>query len=503
MTTNKQPTKADAERRVRSEREKRVLASLIDPQTAQAANATARKYGLEERHFTDGELRDAFISFELHGPQTFAGYVNKDSPACELSFDDPAELAAAVRQMIVDAWRAKISAGDFTLADLPKYEPEAKDEAVLIHGRGLEKGGSLFVVSTAGTGKSVMATQWSLCMAEGLPFAGLRPTRRLCPWIFQTEDSVTRLVIDRDDVTAELSETFPEIDWRQTWQKIRFIRFPGKTGADFIDALDGKLEAATNGKPDVLILNPLLAVVGGPVTDGNYITPFLRGGRIGGHDTNGLQYVLEKHNVGTIIFHHTPKPPQQEKEVEAWRKSPFPEYQAAGSSDLTNWGRTFITMMKTKDWPHVVCLTAGKNGSELGWEFIGGAHRHYMAWSRGKGVTGGNRHAWRELDPDELDAVTGETREKEQADVQRLVDLLKEKPLTWTQARNAKPGDMTTRQFDAAWRTIVAKPDQYGLAKAEVQTNAKRKPVYYGLPGAVETAADIALRNWKNARGEA
>ena len=398
---------------------------------------------------------------------------------------------------------AKVAAQDFTLADLPQYKPEEKDEAVLIRGRGLERGGSLFFVSTAGTGKSIMAMQLSLCLAEGLPFAGLQPTRPLCPWIFQTEDSVSRLVIDREDVTAELAEVFPEIDWRQTWQKVRLVRFPGKTGADFIAELDAKLGREKDRKPDVLVLNPLLAFVGGPVTDGNYITPFLRGGRISGQPTDGLQCVLERHEAGIIIFHHTPKPPQKKEDVEAWLKSPFPEYQAAGSSDLTNWGRTFITMMKTKDWPKVVCLTAGKNGSELGWDFIGGAYRHYMAWSKGKGVTGGNRHAWRELDADELDEVMGETRAQEQADIGRLVDLLKEKPLTWTEARKDKPGGMTTRQFDAAWRAITNGLDKYGLAKAEVQTDARRKPVYYGLPGSVETAADIALRNWKNARGEA
>ena len=123
---------------------------------------------------------------------------------------------------------------DFTLADLPEYRPEDEDENVLLRGRVLERGGSLFVVSTSGTGKSIMATQWPLCLAEGLPFAGIRPTRKLNTWIFQAEDSKTRLVIDRDDVTAELEETFAEVDWRQTWRKVRFIRFPGKTGADFI-----------------------------------------------------------------------------------------------------------------------------------------------------------------------------------------------------------------------------------------------------------------------------
>ena len=107
MSANqKQAPKADAERQARSERETRVLASLIDPQTAQAATATVRKYGLEERHFTNDELREAFLAFEMHGPEPFAGYV-RGLPVCDLSFDGPAELERAVRRVIEDADPAK------------------------------------------------------------------------------------------------------------------------------------------------------------------------------------------------------------------------------------------------------------------------------------------------------------------------------------------------------------------------------------------------------------
>lgn len=392
----------------------------------------------------------------------------------------------------------------FTLADLRDYVPEDKDPSVLIKGGWLEKGGAAFWISTAGTGKSIAALQAAMCFSEGVPFANIKPITNLGVAIIQAEDSTRRITIDRDDVTAELSEQFPDIDWRETWHKVSFYKFPGKTGAEFLQGLDEYLESMREEhKPDVIIINPLLAFIGGPITDGAYVTPFLRGGTINREKTNGLQYILERHMAGALIFHHTPKPPTSDKEMAAWMESRFPEYLGAGSSDITNWGRSFITMMRVKDYPNRVCLTAGKNGSGLEWDIVGGAYRHYMAWSRSTGVTGQTRHAWRELDADELDEMTGETREKERANVQRLVDLLQEKPLTWTEARKDKPDGMTTREFDAAWRTIVTKPDQYGLAKAEVQTNAKRRPVYYGLPGAVETAADIALRNWKNARGEA
>ena len=106
MTTKKRPPQADPERQARMERETRVLASFVDPQTAQTAHAAARQFGLTERHFTDAARRDAFLQLEMHGPETFAGYVC-GLPACDLSFDSAAELEQAVRRMIDDANPAK------------------------------------------------------------------------------------------------------------------------------------------------------------------------------------------------------------------------------------------------------------------------------------------------------------------------------------------------------------------------------------------------------------
>jgi hypothetical protein len=328
-----------------------------------------------------------------------------------------------------------------------------------------------------------------------MPFANLKPTSELGVAIIQSEDSPRRITIDRDDVTAELSEQFPDIDWLATWQKVSFYKFPGMTGAEFLKGLDAYLESMREEhKPDIIIINPLLAFIGGPITDGAYVTPFLRGGTINRVETNGLQYILERHMAGALIFHHTPKPPS-DNELAAWMKSRFPEYQGAGSSDITNWGRSFITMMRVKDYPDRVCLTAGKNGSGLEWDIIGGAYRHYMAWSRGKGVTGGNRHAWRELDADELADITKETRAAEEADALTLAEMLLAEPMTRDQM--SKRHKMTQRRFNAAWKKLTADFEKYGLAKREIITG-NGKPVFYGRPGEVDAAAETALRNFQN-----
>ena len=390
------------------------------------------------------------------------------------------------------------TASALSLADIPDYVPEEQDPNILVRGRWLERGGSAFIVSTAGTGKSIFAMQLALCFAEGRPFAGLTPLRPLRIWIFQTEDSMSRLAIDRADITAELMEQAPDVDWRKTWEKVRLCKVPGKVGAEFLDELDCILSRAS-GELDAILLNPLLSFIGGQITDGTFVTPFLRGGEINRKPTRGLQFILEKHAVGVLCFHHTPKPPSP-NEVKAWMRSPFPEYQGGGSADITNWGRSFVTMMRVPDKPGVVCLTAGKNGAELGWDSIDGAYRRYMAWSREIGVTGRNRHAWRDLDEYELAEVTKQARENLAADVDALVEALKQTPMTWTDASRNRPEGMTKKRFEDAWKVVTKNPGEYGLSKAEVQTTATKKPVYYGLPDAAKEAAEIALRNWKNAR---
>ena len=419
----------------------------------------------------------------------------KDPPPWpdEWEFNRPARTEDAVLA------RLSFSVETFTFADLPDYVPENQDPNILVKGRWLERGGSAFWVSTAGTGKSIASEQLALSFAEGRPFAGLQPIRPIKFWVIQSEDSMSRLALDRADITAELAEQHPDVDWTKTWNKIKFIKYPGKVGAEFLDCLNAHLEAEMpENKPDVIIINPFFAFIGGPITDSAYVTPFLRGGEILHKPTTGLQYILERHRCAVLCFHHTPKPPT-DKEIDGWMKSAFPEYQGAGSADITNWGRSFITMMRVKGHPEIVCLTAGKNGQELGWDMIDGARRRYMAYSEGRGAGGGRRHGWRDLTPEELAEVTKQAVDDLAKNVQKLVDMLKEEPMTYTQmAKVAVANGMKQRSFLAAWGEITHDPGRYELGRAEAPTG-KRPQVFFGLPEEAKKEAETALRNWQNA----
>ena len=291
-----------------------------------------------------------------------------------------------------------------SLADFPAVTNESDDPNVLIRGAWLERGCGAFLVSTAGTGKSIWMTQFALSMTMGVPFSGLKPYYPLKIWVIQSEDSPRRVAVDREDIIAGLSEDHPEHDWRKAAEKVIFLSMTGSTGATFLKQLRDELSAARNEAdlPDVIIINPYMAFMGGDISVNRDNSAFLRGGSINGEKTEGLQSILEDFHVAALIAHHTGKPPS-EKEISAWLKNSMPEYQCCGASDITNWGRSFITMMKMPNISNGVMLTAGKNGGGLGWSEVKGAKRIFLAHGDGLSCSGsGNRHYWRSPTNEEL-----------------------------------------------------------------------------------------------------
>lgn len=392
-----------------------------------------------------------------------------------------------------------------SINDYPPYVPEDENDDILIKGRWLERGGSAWWISTAGTGKSIVSVQAAYRWGYGLEFAGLTPMRPLRSWIIQSEDSPSRITIDREDIVAELREQTPEVDWAAVGREaVQFVKVVGKVGVEFIEEMERLLSLATKlgKKPDIIIINPFMAFVGGPVSDGGYVTPFLRGGEIGKYHTDGLQALLERNGVGALIFHHTPKPPT-DKELDAWMNSTFPEYQGAGSSDITNWGRSFVTMMRLKENHSVVCLCAGKNGSEIGWESIGGSKRHYMAWSNGVSITGGNRHAWRELDEDEYEKYVVSKKVSAELDLEgvatEIAEGLKKKALMWKEIYGEFIGRFRKRDIEEAKKLIHARPEKYHVTIVR-RVIRNKWTEFVGLADGARAAADLAEQKAKAAK---
>lgn len=324
---------------------------------------------------------------------------------------DPVELASRQKTLReIEKALVKNKVRRKTLADFPAVTAESADPNVLIKGAWLERGCGAFLVSTAGTGKSIWMTQFALSMTHGVPFSGLIPYRPMRIWVIQSEDSPRRVAVDREDIIAGLTEDWagqhPDLNWRAAAEQVIFLGMTGSTGATFLKQLRDELTAAREDgeTPDVIIINPYMAFMGGDISVNRDNSAFLRGGVLNGEKTEGLQSILEDFRVAALIAHHTGKPPT-EKELASWLKNSMPEYQCCGASDITNWGRSFITMMKIPGNSSGVMLTAGKNGGGLQWPEEEGARRLFLAHGGGLSCNGSdNRHYWRTPTEAELDA---------------------------------------------------------------------------------------------------
>ena len=322
------------------------------------------------------------------------------------------------------------------LSDFPPVIREDENENILIKGRWLERGGSAFLVSTAGTGKSIWMTQFAISMIHAVPFSGLTPWKPLKCWVIQSEDSDDRVSIDRDDIIAGIIEENeaenPEINWESAAQQVIFVDLTGHTGADFLHTLKLELESAraTGDLPDVVIINPFMDFLGADVTSNADTIAFLSGGVLAGKQTEGLRSILRDFHIAALIAHHTAKPPT-DAELAGWIMSAMPEYKACGAGYITNWGRSFITLMKIPGVDGKVMLTAGKNGGGLGWPLVHGARRIFLSHSDAESCGGsGRRHHWHMVtDEDELedlkDAVGAlvDKRQKRGRDPKKDIDV--------------------------------------------------------------------------------
>ena len=260
---------------------------------------------------------------------------------------------------------------------LSEFKRDLEKKNVLIDGRWLTRGGTAMIISTTGSGKSILQTQMALCFNRGIDCCGLHPVRPFRSWVVQSEDDEDRVSIDRNDVVEYLRYQHPvddkgnPIDWDEAFAQTMFLDFTYiKKGADFLRGLDAKMRFHT--PPDVVFINPFNAYFGGDLKSGADVSAFFKGGTIrGGNETEGLEAILKRHNVGTIIFSHTGKPPTV-KERKAWLTDEFPEYKMCGASEISDAIRSAMSILPCTKHKGVFIFTAGKNGSQLGWKDAAG-----------------------------------------------------------------------------------------------------------------------------------
>lgn len=227
----------------------------------------------------------------------------------------------------------------------------ANDEGELLKHRYLCKGGGMLIVGPTGIGKSSFSMQCMMQWALGRPAFDIDPARPLTSLLIQAENDEGDLAEMRDGMVKGLE--IAGDDLQDLGSRVLTHREDSRTGAAFCAEVVDPLLAAH--KPDLLWIDPALAYLGGESNSQEDVGRFLR---------NQLNPLINRHQCGVIVVHHTNKP-LRTGEPSAGGISDM-AYQGTGSAEWANWARAVMVLRSTKTHG-IFELHAGKRGSRIRW----------------------------------------------------------------------------------------------------------------------------------------
>lgn len=272
--------------------------------------------------------------------------------------------------------------------------PKPGDRSELLKHRFLCRGGALLFVGPTGVGKSSCVLQAAFRWCLGQDFFGIEANgdekNGLKILVVQAENDDGDIAEVRDGVLRGLTAAgcLLEDDHKRIAQRVFVVCEDSKTGKDFGVALDRLLDQV---HPDLVIVDPALAYLGGDALKQADVTAFCR---------NVLNPVLHRHNVGLILVHHTNKPPRGDDKGDGWKAGDL-AYLGQGAADWANWARAVMAILSKGSHSHFeLCL--GKRGGRVGWGHAteGGewqkVYSKHIAHAKEPGVI-----CWREPDKNE------------------------------------------------------------------------------------------------------
>jgi RecA-family ATPase len=230
--------------------------------------------------------------------------------------------------------------------------PQPGDPAELLQHRFLCRGGALLFVGPTGVGKSSCVLQAAFRWCLGQDFFGIQAAREMKILVIQAENDDGDIAEVRNGVLRGLAADMVDGDEQRIAQRIFVVCEDSSTGKEFGAQLDRLLAAV---RPDLVIVDPALAYLGGDALKQADVTAFCR---------NVLNPVIHRHNVGLILVHHTNKPPRND-EKDTWKAGDL-AYLGQGAADWANWARAVMAIVSKGSHSHFeLCL--GKRGGRVGW----------------------------------------------------------------------------------------------------------------------------------------
>ena len=237
---------------------------------------------------------------------------------------------------------AEIAFQSYRLADLRAYK---RDDTTHLIGDGwVRLGAGTLLTGGAGMGKSVLAAQIAVCVANGCLILGCikvaHPARVL---VVQAENDVETMQRDFVSVTDTIGA-----DEKRVQENLRVIHAFGLEGARLEKFLRREME---QDRPALLIMDNYQSYVGGDLNNSETFLTWR------GH----VEPLVRQFNCALLLLAHPPKP----KSHDDWhvRES---VYMAAGHSALANWARCSAELTPAGAGDGSFRLRFGKNAERVG-----------------------------------------------------------------------------------------------------------------------------------------
>lgn len=299
---------------------------------------------LSAREAGDG-TKETFAEIRNHDIYLLSG-----REGCAVPTDN---LPALLKVVDSERKHRTILAGSLSIADVVEMVP--KHEDTLLGNRWLCRKGACLMPAPSGVGKSVLSMQMIISWSLGRPCIGIAPSHPLRILLVQAEN-------DDGDTCETVKGIIRGMDLHQdavasAGTRTCLIEKRDDTGRDFVAWLD---PVAGEFKPDLIVIDPLQAYLGADPTDTERVAAFCR---------NGLNPLLERHNCGLLLVHHTPK--TNHRDTSNWKPGDW-AYAAAGCADLTNWARAILVLDPVGADRTTFKLIAAKRGGRIGWHSYDG-----------------------------------------------------------------------------------------------------------------------------------